>query len=68
MLSLSQVVCSGVVEDKVKVVTAAGHGMILELDEEGNVLVGDVKLMMRDKMASNGVIHVIGERDFCIVT
>ena len=45
-----------------KVMTAAGHEMILEMDEEGNVLVGGVKLMMRDKITSNGVIHVIGKR------
>ena len=45
-----------------KVVTAAGHDMILEVDEEGNVLVGGVKLMLRDKMTTNGVIHVIGKR------
>ena len=58
---LSQVVCSGVVDEKVKVKTAAGHEMILEVDEVGNILVGGVKLMMRDKMTSNGVIHVIGK-------
>ena len=42
--------------------TAAGHDMILEVDEEGNVLVGGVKLMLRDKMTTNGVIHVIGKK------
>ena len=61
-LTLCQVVCSGVVEERVKVMTAAGHDMILEVDEEGNVLVGGVKLMLRDKMTTNGVIHVIGKR------
>ena len=49
-------------EEKVKVVNAAGHDMILELDQEGNVLVGGVKLMLRDKVTTNGVIHVIGNR------
>ena len=44
-----------------KVVNAAGHEMILEVDQEGNVLVGGVKLMLRDKMTTNGVIHVIGK-------
>ena len=57
-----KVVCSGLVEEKVKVVNAAGHDMILELDQEGNVLVGGVKLMLRDKVTTNGVIHVIGNR------
>ena len=60
-MSLCQVVCSGVVAEKVKVVNAAGHEMILEVDQEGNVLVGGVKLMLRDKMTTNGVIHVIGK-------
>ena len=46
-----------------KVVTAAGHDMILEVDVEGNVLVGGVKLMLRDKMTTNGVIHVIGKKE-----
>ena len=50
------------VEERFKVVTAAGHDMILEADEEGNVLVGGVKLMLRDKMTTNGVIHVIGKK------
>ena len=49
-------------EERLKVMTAAGHDMILEVDEEGNVLVGGVKLMLRDKMTTNGVIHVIGKK------
>ena len=36
--------------------------MDVEVDEQGNVLVGDVKLMLRDKMTTNGVIHVIGNK------
>ena len=55
---MMKVVCSGLVEEKVKVV----NDMILELDQEGNVLVGEVKLMPRDKVTTNGVIHVIGNR------
>ena len=49
------------VDEKVKVMTAAGHEMTLEVDEDGHVLVGGVKLMMKDKMTTNGVIHVIGK-------
>ena len=56
------------VDQKVKVVNAAGHEMILEADEAGNILVGGVKLMMRDKMTSNGVIHVIGKASSLITT
>ena len=37
---MMKVVCSGLVEETVKVVNATGHDMILELDQEGNVLVG----------------------------
>ena len=53
---MMKVVCSGLVEEKVV------NDMILELDQEGNVLVGGVKLMLRDKVTTNGVIHVIGNR------
>ena len=59
---MMKVVCSGLVEETVKVVNATGHDMILELDQEGNVLVGEVKLMLRDKVTTNGLIHVIGNR------
>ena len=63
-----QVVCSGVVDQKVKVSNVAGHEMTLEADEDGNILVGGVKLMMRDKMTSNGVIHVIGKASPLVTT
>ena len=56
------------VDQKVKVVNAAGHDMILEVDEEGNVIVGGVKLMLRDKMTTNGVIHVIGKKAALVST
>ena len=56
-----QVVCSGVVDREVMVTNLAGHSMKLTRDEDGSVEVAGVKLFMRDKMTTNGVIHVIGE-------
>ena len=60
---LLQVVCSGVVDREVSVTNLAGHSMKLTRDEDGSVEVAGVKLFMRDKMTTNGVIHVIGEWD-----
>ena len=57
-----QVVCSGVVDREVMVTNLAGHSMKLTRDEDGSVEVAGVKLFMRDKMTTNGVIHVIGEK------
>ena len=58
----AQVVCSGVVDQEVSVTNLAGHSMKLTRDEDGSVEVAGVKLFMRDKMTTNGVIHVIGEK------
>ena len=63
-----QVVCSGVVDREVSVTNLAGHSMRLTRDEDGSVEVAGVKLFMRDKMTTNGVIHVIGEWDeYCVL-
>ena len=65
---LLQVVCSGVVDREVSVTNLAGHSMKLTRDEDGSVEVAGVKLFMRDKMTTNGVIHVIGEWDeYCVL-
>ena len=55
-----QVVCSGVVDSQVIVTNMAGQDMSLTRDEDGNIEVDGVKLFMKDKMTTNGVIHVIG--------
>jgi len=58
---LNTVVCSGIVDHRVKVSNILGKDMVLSRDEDGNVEVEGVKLMMRDEIATNGVIHVIEE-------
>ena len=59
-----QVVCSGVVDSQVIVTNMAGQDMSLTRDEDGNIEVDGVKLFMKDKMTTNGVIHVIGIKIF----
>ena len=44
-----------------KVSNILGKDMVLSRDEDGNVEVEGVKLIMRDEIATNGVIHVIEE-------
>ena len=38
----------------------AGQDMSLTRDEDGNIEIDGIKLFMKDKMTTNGVIHVIG--------
>ena len=56
---LPNVICSGIVENRVKISNILGRDMHMNRDEDGNILVEGIKLMMKDKMATNGVIHVI---------
>ena len=43
-----------------KVTNIAGHDMLLKRDDDGQIEVDGVKLFMKDKMTTNGVIHIIG--------
>ena len=52
--------CSGVVDNQVKVTNIAGHDMLLKRDNDGQIEIDGVKLFMKDKMTTNGVIHIIG--------
>jgi len=58
---LSSVVCSGVIEGKVSVKNMLGRNIILHQDDEGTAYIEDIKLVIKDKMGTNGVIHVIEE-------
>jgi len=58
---LPRVICSGVVVGKVTVKNLLGREVTLDVDEEGNILIDEVKLVIKDKMGTNGVIHVIEE-------
>jgi len=58
---LPSVICSGVVEGKISASNLLGRKVLLERDDDGNVMVDNIKLVLKDKMATNGVIHVIEE-------
>jgi len=58
---LNNVVCSGIVETNVKISNSLGRDMLLNRDDDGNINVEGIKLVMMDKMATNGVIHVIDD-------
>jgi len=58
---LSEVVCSGVVDSQVVVTNLAGQDMSLTRDQDGSIEIDGVKLFMKDKMTTNGVIHVIDD-------
>lgn len=51
--------CSASVQGRIQVHTLQGSHLQLERDEDGNILVEGVKLILTDKIATNGVIHVI---------
>jgi len=53
------VVCSSVVTGKVQVTNSVDERMELTRDENGKVYVEERELVMKDIIASNGVIHVI---------
>jgi len=56
---LPNVICSGIVEGKVKTNNMADRLLTLSQDEEGNLLVDGFKVKMRDMAAKNGIVHVI---------
>jgi len=56
---LPSVLCSGVVEANIKIRNMLGRDLELSQDQDSNVMVGNIKLVIKDKMATNGVIHVI---------
>jgi len=56
---LPNVVCSGVIEGRAKTNNMLNKYIVLDRDDEGNVLVEGKQLVVKDMMATNGVIHVI---------
>jgi len=59
---LPNVICSGVIESKAKSVNSINKYLTLDKDENTDVFtVNDVRVITRDVMATNGVIHVIDE-------
>lgn len=58
---LPNVICTGVIESKAKTMNVNDKYLILERSEDGNELTvdADAKIVARDIMGTNGVIHVI---------
>jgi uncharacterized surface protein with fasciclin (FAS1) repeats len=56
---LPNVVCSGVVEGRVKTNNLLSSLLLLSRTEAGEVTVEGSKLIIRDMMATNGVVHLI---------
>ena len=56
---LPNVVCSGVVEGRVKTNNLLSSLLLLSRSEAGEVMVEGSKLIIRDMMATNGVVHLI---------
>jgi len=56
---IDNVICSGAVQGTVTIKNSLGHTLQMERDSEGNVLVDGISLMLTDKIATNGVIHVV---------
>lgn len=58
---LPNVVCSGIIESKAKTNNLLGKFMVLDRDDDGNVMIEGKKIIIRDIMGTNGVIHVIDD-------
>lgn len=58
---LANVVCSGVIEGKARTVNGLGKYLDLERDDEDNIFIAGKKVLMRDIVATNGVLHVVEE-------
>ena len=56
---LPNVVCSGVVDGRVKTNNLLSSLLLLSRSEAGEVTVEGSKLIIRDMMATNGVVHLI---------
>ena len=56
---LPNVVCSGVVEGRVKTNNLLSSLLLLSRSEAGEVTVEGSKLIIRDMIATNGVVHLI---------
>ena len=58
---LPNVICSGAIVGRMRSCNALGECMNLTGDGHGGVTVGEVPLVQRDLMATNGVLHSIDE-------
>ena len=58
---LSNVICSGVIEGKAKTANSLKKYLALERDENDDIFVDGKKMLMRDIVGTNGIIHVMEE-------
>jgi uncharacterized surface protein with fasciclin (FAS1) repeats len=58
---LPNVICSGVIETKAKTVNVAKKYVGIERNEEDEMFVDGKKMVVRDIVGTNGVVHVIDE-------
>merc|ERR1712226_357117 len=58
---LPNVICSGIIESKAKTNNALKKFLVLDQDEEGNFYVEGIKVILKDIMGTNGVIHIIDD-------
>jgi len=58
---LPNVICSGIIETKAKTTNSLNKYLTLDQDEEGNFYVEGIKVILKDVMGTNGVIHIIDE-------
>jgi len=56
---LSSIVCSGAMQGRVQVTNDLGDKLIIHRADNGDVYVDKSRLVIRDMVATNGVIHVI---------
>lgn len=54
-------ICSGVIETKAKTVNVAKKYVGIERNEEDEMFVDGKKMVVRDIVGTNGVVHVIDE-------
>lgn len=58
---MPNVICSGVIETKAKTVNVAKKYVGIERNEEDEMFVDGKKMVVRDIVGTNGVVHVIDE-------
>jgi len=58
---LQQPLCADAVQDQMTINSLAGLPVLLERDLEGHVTVDGIRVIISDKLATNGIIHIIGE-------
>ena len=56
---LPNVVCSGIVEGRAKTNNLLSSLLLLSRSESGEVMVEGSKMIIKDMMATNGVVHLI---------